>query len=552
MQAVWRDSFVTDDSLVQCMVELRRALEDHAQRYIKTVPRRGYVFVADVTEGGPRNDVQAGLDVEPNSAAEEFYSTDHCVIDSLAVLPLTNAGADPNLDYFSDGITESIISSLSQLPGLRVMAWSTVSRFRGQRALGGVRLGVHGGTSPSLQKVGDDLGVRAVLTGRVLQLADNLVIAVELVNLADGSQLWGGQYKRKLTDIFEVQEEIAKEITEKLRLRLTGPQKRRLIKRHTEDAAAYQAYLKGRFYWNKRSEEGLRKGLEFFKLAVEQDPTYALAYDGLADSYNVLGFYSILPPKEAFPRARSAAKKALEIDDTLAEAHASLAYVNLYYDWDWQVAENGFRRAIELNPNYPMAHQFYDNLLTAMGRLEEALAELKRAQELDPLSLIMNAGLGWVSYFARQYDQAIEYLRKALELDSNFELAHLWLGWVYEQKSMFAEAILEFEKAVALSGGRPDIVAALGHAYALSGKRDEAEMVLDRLAGLSKQRYVSAYCLATIYAGLGDKQQTFTWLEQAYADRSHLLVFMKVDPKLDSLRSSSRFKDLVRRVGLPY
>src|SRR5713226_8632193 len=392
-------------------------------------------------------------------------------IESIAVLPFENASADPNAEYLSDGITESLISSLSHLPKLRVMARSTVFRYKGQVL--------------DAQKVGRDLNARTVLTGRVVQRGDALIIGTELVDVENGWRLWGEQYNRKLADIFAIQEEIANEISEKLRLSLTGEEKKRLTKRHTQNAAAYQDYLKGRYYWNKRTAKAVKKGTEYFEQAIEKDPSYPLAYAGLADSYDILGFYGFSAPRDAFPKAKAAALKALEIDPALSEAHASLAYANFYYDWDWLGAEREYKRSIELNPSYATAHHFYANYLMAMRRHQEALTELEKAQELDPLLLITNAAIAWAFYFARQYDQAIEQCRKTLEMDRDFIVAHAWLGQTYLQKGLFHEAIREFQKAIELSEGSPFYVAMLGHAYAVAGDVSEAQRLLDQLKKLS-------------------------------------------------------------------
>lgn len=459
-------------------------------------------------------------------------------INSLAVLPLANASADATTEYLSDGITESIINSLSQLPSLRVMASSTVFHYKGQE------------TDPLT--LGRDLGVRAVLTGRVLQLGDTLVIRTELVDVADGAQLWGEQYHRKLTDILAVQDEISREISEKLRMKLTGEEKKRLTKRHTENAAAYQLYLKGRYYWNRRTEEGFKKAIDFFNQAIEEDSAYALAYAGLADCYALLGSdeYGALPAQEAMPKAKAAAVKALEIDDTLAEAHTSLAYVTWVYEWDTVGAEREYKRAIELNPNYATAHHWYAiSYLTALGRHQEALAEMKRAHELDPLSLIINSAVGWAFYFARQYDRAIEQYQKTLELDPNFSVARAKLAWAYEQKSMYEEATAELQQAVNLSRDRT-WVASLGYTYAVSGKREETQKVVNKLKELSEQQHVPPYDIALIYAGLGDKDRAFEWLTRACEERSSWLVWLRVDPRFDSLHVDQRFTDLLRHVGL--
>jgi eukaryotic-like serine/threonine-protein kinase len=458
-------------------------------------------------------------------------------IDSIAVLPFENASADPNAEYLSDGITESLISSLSHLPKLRVMARSTVFRYKGQVL--------------DAQKVGRDLNTRTVLTGRVVQRGDALIIGTELVDVENGWRLWGEQYNRKLADIFAIQEEIANEISEKLRLSLTGEEKKRLTKRHTQNAAAYQDYLKGRYYWNKRTAKAVKKGIEYFEQAIEKDPSYPLAYAGLADSYGILGFYGYAAPRDAFPKAKAAALKALEMDEALPEAHASLAYVNFYYDWDWFGAEREFKRSIELNPSYATARMFYSGYLAVMGRRQEALAESEKARELDPLSLINNTNVALLLYFARQYDQAIEQCSRTLEMDPNFVVAHAWLGQTYLQKGRFHEACKEFQTATELSEGSPFYIAMLGHAYAVAGDLSEAHKLLDQLKKLSVGAYVSSYSIAEVYVGLGDRDKAFEWLQKACEERSRALVFIGGEPGLDPLRSDPRFQDLLRRVGLP-
>lgn len=454
---------------------------------------------------------------------------------SLAILPLTNASNDASMEYLSDGITESIIDNLSQLPGLRVMARSTVFSYKGKEI--------------NPQEAGRELGVRAVLTGRVLQLNERLIIKTELVDVADGWQLWGEKYDRTHSDIFAVQEEIANEIAEALRLKLSGAQMKRLGKRHTENSKAYQMYLKGRYFWNKRTEEGLKKSIEYFELAILSDADYALAHAGLADCYNVLGFYSALPPSEAFSKAKLAAIKALEIENTLAEAYASLAYALSHYDWEWAAAEQKYQRALELNPNYATAHQWYGWYFALLGRFPEGISEMKQAQERDPLSLVINSAMGWVFYLARDYDQAVGQYRKTLEMDPNFYLAHLWLGRAYEQKGEYAEAISELQKAKMLAD-TPETLSALGHVYAISSRRGDAIKILNELTELTRRRYVSPYFMATVYAGLDDKDQAFLWLERACEERSFGLVYLKVDPILDVLRADSRFTELLRRIGL--
>ena len=461
-------------------------------------------------------------------------------IESIAVLPFVNQNHDPDSEYLSDGVTESIINSLTHLPSLKVMARSSVFRYKGKEA--------------DPMAAGKELGVRAVLTGRIMQRGDSLTISTELLDVRDNKQLWGEQYQRKVSDLLAVERDIAREITGNLRLKLSGPEQSRVVKHYTENPEAYQLYLKGRFYWNRRTEEGARKGIEYFQLAIDKDPTYALAYTGLADCYSILGTsYNVasLSPSEAIPKAKSAATKALEMDDTLAEAHTSLAYIRLNYDWDWAGAEREFKRAIELDPNYANAHHWYSHYLMAMSRPEESLAESKRTLELDQLDLVMNIHLGWHYIYAHQYDLAIAQFRKTLEMDPNYGLTHWYLGQAYALKGMYAEAETELRKAKDLLQQNVAVEADLGYAYAASGKGGEAKKAIDELKQSSKQRYISSYYLALIYTGLGEKDSAFEWLENAYRERSDLLIYLKVDPRLDSLRSDARFADLMRRVGLP-
>lgn len=457
-------------------------------------------------------------------------------IDSLAILPFVNASGDPDAEYLSDGITESIINNLSPLPKLRVMARSTVFRYKGGQA--------------DPQIVGHELGVRAVLTGRVLQRGDLLIIKAEMADADDGSHLWGEQYSRKLSDIFIIEEEISREISEKLRLKLSGAEKKQLAKRYTENTEAYQLYLKGRFYWNKRTEEGLRKGIDYFKQAIESDPGYALAYAGLADSYNILASYSAVAPKDGFPIAKSAATRALDLDGELAEAHTSLAFARFGYDWKWTESEREFKRALRLNPGYAMARNWYAVTVVAQGRFDDAFEQIKRALELDPLSLPINTNAGWLLHLARRYDEAIEQYLKTIELDSGFGLAHRRLGQTYEQTQMYNEAVVEFQKAVNLSGEDAELLSARGHFYALVGESEKAREVLELLEERGKNSYVPAYLMARVYLGFGDNDRVFEWLDKACDERYGYLAYLNVDPIFDSVRSDARFAELVRRVGL--
>jgi len=461
-------------------------------------------------------------------------------IESIAVLPFENRNNDPDTEYLSDGLAESLIYGLSQLPNLKVSPTSSVMRYKGK--------------ATETKTIGNELGVHAILTGRVAQRGDSLTISVELIDVRNNKVLWGEQYDRKVSDLLVVQREIAREITDNLRLKLSGAEQRRVAKRYTDDPEAYQLYLKGRFYWNKRNREGLQKGIQYFQQAIDRDPNYALAYTGLADCYTSLGFsfdYGSLSPSEAIPKAKTAALKALETDDTLAEAHTSLAFIKLNYDWDWPGAEKEFKRAIELNRNYDNAHHWYSHYLMAMGRIEESLAESKRALDLDPLGLILNVHLGWHYLYAHQYDSAIEQFQKTLEMDPNYGLTHWYLGLTYEQKARYADGLAEFRRARELLRDNVTIEADMGHLYAVSGKKAEALKVIDDLKELSRRRFISSYHIGLIYAGLGAKDLAFQWLDNAYKERSDLLVYLNRDPRLDSLRSDPRFADLLRRVGLP-
>jgi eukaryotic-like serine/threonine-protein kinase len=465
-----------------------------------------------------------------------FYRSSGETIDSLAVLPFVNASADPNAEYLSDGITESLINSLSQLPHLAVKSRDSAFMYKGKDA--------------DAMTVGRELGVRAVFKGRVILRDDTLAISAELIDAQNDNHLWGQQYTRKTTDVFALQEEIAKEMTTALRMRLSGEDEKRLAKSYTANPDAYRLYLQGRYWWNKRTGEGYNKGIEYFQQAIEKDPNYALAYSGLADCYSSLAFNGNVPPKEAFPRAKEAALKALEIDDKLAEAHASLGYIKTLYDWDWTGAEKELQRAIELNPSYALSHQWYGITLISVGRFEEAIAEGKRAMELDPLSLTINRSLGIAFFLARQYDQAIDQERKTLELDPNFILARDDLGYTCLQKSMYKEGIAEFEKALVTFPSNTGALSGLGYAYAVAGRRTVAQKVLDQLTELAKQKYVSPGSRASIYTGLGEKNKAFDWLEKGYEERSLRFSIVKANPIYDPLRSDPRFQDLLRRMNL--
>ncbi len=457
---------------------------------------------------------------------------------SIAVLPFANMSADAENEFFCDGLAEELLNALAKINDLRVAARTSAFSFKGKNI--------------NANEIGRTLGVNTILEGSVRKSGNRLRITIQLVNASDGYHLWSERYDREMRDIFDVQDEITLAVVDALKVKLLGKEKAAVLRRYTENTEAYQLYLKGRYYSNKWTAEGLTKGIEYFNRTIELESRFAPAYSGLADCYGSLsGEGLLLSPKEAFPHARSAALKAIEIDDTLSEAHCSLALIKLNFDWDWVGAETELKRAIELNLKYVAAYHWYSHYLIVMGRTEESLAISNRALELDPLDLQINSHLGWHYCHTHEFDLAVEQCRKTIEMEPNFHEAHWFLGWAYEQKAMYGEAIAEFQKAVACSGGSARMLAELGHAYGLAGKRTEAETVLDELKELSSRHYVSPYNLALVYTGLGDKDKAFEWLNEACEDRSGLLIYLKTQHSFDSLHADPRFKDLVRRIGLP-
>jgi DNA-binding winged helix-turn-helix (wHTH) protein/TolB-like protein/Tfp pilus assembly protein PilF len=585
MKRVWPDTFVEEGNLTQNISLLRKALGEgqNGHQYIETVSRRGYRFVAPVRESwddridSVRNDTQNGNAAEARpakavtrqseaarvgrdgvvedvttgrqhrlqavfvsllvlvvAAAAIAYlmggrkSVDGSIsqIESIAVLPFVNEASDTDAEYFSDEITESLINNLSELPKLRVVPRSVVLSYKGHEA--------------DPRKIARELNVRAVLTGRVHRRGDTFSIQVELIDVANISQMWGQHYDRRVSDILLVQEDISRDIFENLRLKLSAEEQKQL--------EAYSLYLKGRNSWSKRTEDGLLQGIEYFRKAIDVDREYAPAYAGLADCYNMLVVYGINQPKEAFPKAKAAATKALSIDGTLAEARTSLAFIKHRWDWARAEAETEFQLAIKDKPTYAPAHQWYSSFLAAMGRFDEAIAESKLAEELEPLSFISNSHLGWIFYLAGRDDEAIAHCKRLLDVDPNFFPARRYLGLAYEHKGMYQEAIAQFQQGAKLSRS-PLMISLLGHAYAVSGRKVEAQRILDEL-DQQKQRYVSPYTVATIYAGLGEKDKAFKWLEKAFEDRDIWLMNLKVDPVLKDLRSDQRFTNLLQRIGL--
>ena len=468
---------------------------------------------------------------------ESFLSKANAArIDSVAIMPLSNADNDPDTEYLADGITESIINNLSQLTRLRVMSRSSVFRYKGKEI--------------DPQEVGSQLNVKAVVVGRIVPRGDNVSISLEMVDVRDNHQVWGQRYDRKISDLLQLQAEVSQDISSKLRFTISGEEQKLLTKRYTENNEAYQLFLRGRFWEDRRSEEGFKKAIEYFNKAIEKDPNYALAYVGLSGTYGGLSDHGFLSSKEGFTKAKDAVMKALALDDRLAEAHTELAADMCFYDWNFGGAEPEYKRAIELNPNVATAHYLYGSYLSIVGRHAEAVAEKRRAQELEPSSIINNFGIGWALCRAGQYDQTIETLLQTLEMDRTFGHTFRFLGLAYLQKGMYDEAINNLHEAVRLNPTHTGFIASLGCAYGRSGRRIEAQRLLENLKDLSRRRYVASYDMAMIYAGLGYNDQTFTHLENAFAERSNQLVYLKGEPAWDSLRLDPRFINLLRRIGL--
>lgn len=455
---------------------------------------------------------------------------------SIAVLPFRDLSAQKDQEYFCEGMAEELINGLVKVEGLRVAARTSAFQFKGK--------------DQDIRKIGEQLNVDTVLEGSVRKAGNQLRITAELINVSDGYLMWSEKFDRSMEDIFAIQEEIALAIVNNLKGRLLGEEKSRLVKRHTENLEAYHLYLKGRFFWNRQNEGALKKSIDYFQEAIGLDPDYALPYVGIADAFNLLGYFGYLTPRESFPTVKAAVKRALEIDGSLGEAHASQGWVSTFYDWNWPDAEREFKRAVALSPNHAGAHEWYALFLGAMGRFEEAIGEAKRAQELDPLSLAINAVLGLVLYFAEKFDESIEQHRKALEMDPGFLLGHLWLGLACVEKARYTEALATFQKAEIFAGENTYALGILGWGYGRSGKKEEASRVLERLDRLSRERYVSSFQRALPYIGLGLDDQAFEQLEKALLSRDPLMVFFKWIPLAKNLRSLPRFSALVKEMGL--
>jgi TolB-like protein/tetratricopeptide (TPR) repeat protein len=457
----------------------------------------------------------------------------------LAVLPFENLSGDPDQEYFSDGLTEEMITQLGRLDPQRlgVIARTSVMPYRN--------------TAKGIDCIARELGVDYVIEGSARRSADRVRITAQLIRARDQTHLLAETYERSTSDILSIQTEFAERVAQSFTIDLLSGGRLHAAPLPAMNPDAHEAYLKGRFWFNKRTEEGFLKAINHFRRAIEIDPQYAVAHAGLAEVFVVVGLYGMLPPKETYERAKAAAKSALQLDARIAEAHAALGFAKLRYEWDWKGAEADHLRAIELDANYATAHLWYGLFLAAMERFDEALAELKHARQIDPLAMATNAHLGWVLYLSRQYEQAAEQLGNSLEIEPNFPLARFFLGFAYEQQGRYTDAIGEFEKASQLTGGHPGALAGLGHAHALAGNRAEAQEYLARLERDAGRRYVSPYFIALVHVGLGDTDEAFRWLDTACEHRSDWLVHLKIEPALDPLRSDPRFDELVRRVGLP-
>jgi DNA-binding winged helix-turn-helix (wHTH) protein/TolB-like protein/Tfp pilus assembly protein PilF len=590
LRQIWADSFVEESNLAVNISFLRKVLNDDRRhhRYIETVSKKGYRFVAEVRQVGHSEPPQSTLDhsrkasVEPpatlpapidppvwtgerEASRKVSYATlfgaalfalvlivilsravqqrlvygsqpaESASIHSLAVLPFQTLGSKGDDDYIGLGMADALISRLANTGKISVRPTSAVQRY------------ATGHRDP--KAVGQEQGVEAVLDGRIQQEGGHIRLTVQLIRVRDGVQLWGDTFDQQSQNIFALEDELSERMAQSIRLQLTGEESRRFTKRLTEKPDAYEAYVKGRYFWNKRTEVGLNKGLEYFRQAISLDPAFAEAYVGIADSYAALGLYGVHPPNEAFPAAREAGKRALEMDDSLAEAHATLGFIDFYYEWNAADSAAEFRRALASNPHYAMAHSWYAESLAAMGHYPEAVAEAHLALEDDPLSPIISTNAGWALSLAGRYDEAIDTLKKAIEIDPNFPRAHFRLGKVYEQKGLYTLAISELEQAVRLAERDSYYQASLGHAYAVSGDMSRARSVLENLQARSRRQYAPAYGIALVYAGLGEKDSAFEWLQKAYEDRSTSMVFLKVDPELTSLRSDPRFVQLSQRIN---
>jgi TolB-like protein/DNA-binding winged helix-turn-helix (wHTH) protein/Tfp pilus assembly protein PilF len=580
MKRLWPQTFVEEVNLAQNISAIRRALDDKngGAHYIETVAKGGYRFTAatrKIVHEPPR---MATVEAKPAAVAVpdpqlrrwpvkrlavaagattlvivSFLSSLQRIgkfgargtlatpvtpaIRSIAVLPLVNLSSDPQQEYFSDGMTDELITDLAKFGGLRVISHTSVERYKQ--------------TKRPLPEIARELGVDAVVEGTVMRSGERVRITAQLIDARSDRHLWAESYERDLRDVLGLQAEVSREIAAKIQINMPDQERARLASPNPASPEAHEAYLKGRYFWNKRTEEGVRKGIEYFEQATRLDPKYATAYAGLAESYVVLNGHRYLPAAQAFPKVRAAALQALELDERIAEAHTSLGSLKWEYEWDKGGAEKEYRRAIELNPSYATAHQWYAEELAALGRRDEAMAEIKRAQALDPLSLPISTVVGWILYLGRHNDEAIDQYQRTLEMDSNFAIAHAYLGRAQLRKGNFEQAIIECQTATRLSDSHPFYLAWLGYAYAISGHRNEALRILHDLQTISRRKYVASHDIAAIYAGLGERSKALMWLNKAYDERSYTVLQLEVEPEFDLLRSEPRFQELMHRIGFP-
>jgi TolB-like protein/Tfp pilus assembly protein PilF len=540
-QRLWPDdTFVQFAPSINAAIQrLREALGDSADqpRYVETVARRGYRLLEAVKTAGKGMGEREGVPVSARSGSSPPVAGTRRgnALHSIAVLPFANASGDPDGDYLSEGITENIINSLSKIAELRVTPRSTVFRYRRKIM--------------DPQEIGHELKVGFVLTGRVTQRDTTLVVSSELLDVTAGAQLWGERYNQKLADLFEIEQEIAKRISESLRVKLSSKEAERLTKRFTENSKAYQLYLRGRHWWSRRTPDTLKKGQQYFQQAIVKDAGYALAYSGLADCYSHLCSLGAIPPKEALAKAKAAAAAAVALDPELAEAHTSVAFVRAFADWDWEQSDQEFHLAMKLDAGYWVAPYWQGMTLIARGCYEEASRWIDKAWGLEPLSSVIAHGAAFNLIVSRNYPDAIDVCLEAIEIAPDYPLLRMHLGIAYEQESRYQEAIAEFEKALQLLGGEPVAAGALGHVYATAGRQKEARRILEDLMKQVEQRHVDAYSVALVYVALGQTEQAFHWLQKACKDRCLWFSFMmNGDPRVDGLRSDGRFEELLQRI----
>jgi DNA-binding winged helix-turn-helix (wHTH) protein/TolB-like protein/Tfp pilus assembly protein PilF len=574
LATVWPDVAVEEGNLAVMISHLRRVLGDDPEKhqFIETVPKHGYRFVANVTRTETRPPERAlepwmptapmpyATPIPPTPARWRFRwwgglavatlaafavilmwrspllkgasQADAGVIHSLAILPFQEIGNQKDNDFLGEGTADALVTRLGSIDAIIVRPASAMEGYRGS-ALNPV-------------EIGKRQGVDAVLEGRMQREGDRVRLAVQLLRVRDGSALWADSFDEKVTDIFGLEDEIAQRVVQSLRIRLSNEDAKRIRRNPTAIPKAYEAYVEGRYFWNKRTESSVQRGLEYFRRSIQLDPNFAEAYEGIADSYAILGLYGSLPPNEAFPKARAAAEKALSMNDGLADAHATLGLIYFYYDWDGVAAENEFRHALDINPNYAMAHSWNGETLAAMGRFPEAVGEAQIAMDGDPLSLSVNTNAGWTFFLAGHTDQAIQILKKAIELDPAFPRSHFRLGMIYQAANNREGAVTEFKDAVQLSNGNPYYEASLANAYAAAGLRVEARRVMEDLENRAHSEYVPAFGFAIIYSALNDRENAFEWLRKASLDHSTSMAYAHVDPLLAGLRTDARFASVAR------